>query len=41
MVMEYCDMDLSQYLRKHRPDEATAIAIFRQIISGMQCLVKK
>jgi serine/threonine-protein kinase ULK/ATG1 len=41
MVMEFCEMDLSQYLKKYRIDERTAIIIFKQIMSGFRKLVEK
>lgn len=39
MVMEYCEEDLSQYLRKNKLDEAKAIDIIKQVTSGLKCLV--
>ena len=39
MVMEYCQMDLSQYLRKYKLDEGRAVDIIRQVVAGLSCLV--
>jgi serine/threonine protein kinase len=41
MVMEYCPMDLSQYLKKYKLDEGKATDIIRQVLAGLSCLVNK
>jgi serine/threonine protein kinase len=41
MVMEFCEQDLSQFLRKFKLDEGKAIDIIRQVASGLSCLVEK
>jgi serine/threonine protein kinase len=41
MIMEYCTMDLSQYLKQYKLDEARAIDIIRQVINGLNYLVGK
>jgi len=39
--MEYCDMDLSKYMKKFKIDEKKAVYILKQIISGFSQLVDK
>ena len=39
MVMEYCEMDLSQYLKKYRLDEQKATDIIKQVTGGLSYLV--
>lgn len=41
MIMEYCTMDLSQYLKQYKLDEGRAIDIIRQVMSGLNYLVGK
>ena len=41
MVMEYCEMDLAQYLRKYKLDEQRATDIIKQVMSGLSYLVGK
>jgi serine/threonine protein kinase len=41
MVMEYCEQDLSQFLRKFKLDEARAIDVIKQVAAGLNCLVEK
>jgi len=41
MIMEYCEMDLSLYLKKYKLDEGKAIEIIKQVLSGLNYLVGK
>lgn len=41
MVMEYCELDLSQYLRKYKLDEQRATDIVKQVIAGLKYIVDK
>lgn len=41
MVMEYCEQDLSQFLRKFKLDEGRAIEIIKQVAMGLSCLVER
>ena len=41
MVMEYCQMDLSLYLKKYKLDEQRATEIIRQLVAGLKYLVEK
>ena len=41
MVMEFCEEDLSQYLRKNRLEESKAIEVIKQVAAGLSCLVEK
>jgi serine/threonine protein kinase len=41
MVMEFCEEDLSQHLRKNRLEEKKAIEVIKQVSAGLRCLVEK
>ena len=41
MVMEFCEEDLSQYLRKNRLEESKAIEVIKQVAAGLRCLVEQ
>lgn len=40
LVMEFCEMDLSKYIKKYKVDEKAAILIFKQLLSGFKKLVE-
>jgi len=39
LVMEYCEQDLSKFLKKNKCDEKLAVHIFKQLIFGFRELV--
>ncbi len=41
MVMEFCEEDLSQHLRKNKLEEKKAIEVIKQVSAGLRCLVEK